>query len=150
MSNWDFKREEWDFETIPVGTHRVRIESVDQAISKSGNDMLTIELSVSNYRPHLWYYIVFLVDKPEITNRNLTQFFDSFGIEDGDFNTKNWIGKVGAVVTKIEEYDGKESAKVNYFVRKSKQDGLPPFVDKSAGDGDAKPVLTPSEDDLPF
>lgn len=147
---WDFKREENEFETIPAGTHRVRIENVDQAISKSGNDMLTIELSVSGYSSHIWHYIVFLAENPEITNRNLTQLFDSFGIADGDFQTKNWIGKIGAAVTKVEEYDGKEKAKIKYFVHKNRQGDLPPFVDKNGGNGDAKPVLTPSEDDLPF
>ena len=38
---WEYKREEQKFQTLPEGKYRIRIKSVDKAISKSsGNDML--------------------------------------------------------------------------------------------------------------
>ena len=51
--NWDFKREEQQFDTIPVGEHRVRIATVEKATSKKGSDMLVIKLDVSNYTQQL-------------------------------------------------------------------------------------------------
>ena len=148
---WKFERQNDDFEVIPVGTHRVRIEGAEKAISKSsGNDMIILELAVSGYSSHIWDYIVFLAENPEITNKKLTRIFDSFGIEDGNFNTANWIGKVGACVTKIEEYDGKEKAKVNYYIHKNKQGDLPAFVDKSEKKDFRKDLKEDPSGDLPF
>lgn len=121
---WNFQRTEQQFATIPVGDHRVVIDSAEKAQSKAGNDMLVIRLRVSGYDSMLWHYIVFMDEHPEITNRNLTQLFDSFGIADGDFNLAGWVGKAGAAHTKI---DDQGYAKVAWFIHKDKQDRLPPW-----------------------
>lgn len=128
--SWTFKREEnTGYRTsIPEGKHRIRIKSADKAISRNGNDMLTLQFEVSGYVPVLYHYIVFMNDKPEITNRMLTQFFDSFkDIPEGEFDTSKWIGKVGACTVKHEEYNGNINAKVGYFIPANKQEDLPPW-----------------------
>ena len=143
---WNYQREENTFEEIPVGEHRVRIADAEKAISKNGNDMLVLTLDVSGYKSRLWYYVVFMADHPEITNRNLTSIFDSFGIADGDFNLANWKGKVGACVTKQDEY----GTKVRYFINKNNQDKLPPWKEPSAS-APKTAVLEPvQDDDIPF
>lgn len=125
---WQYKREEKTFEQIPEGNYRVRIKQADKAMSKKGNDMLTLQLEVSGSKQILYHYITFMDDKPEITNRMLTQFFDAFpGISEGDFNMKNWIGKVGACKVKHEEYNGNMQAKVHYFISADRQKDLPPW-----------------------
>lgn len=146
---WDYKREEQQFEIIPEGRHRIRIKSAERAQSKSGNDMLALQFDVSGYNSILYHYIVFLKDRPEITNRNLTQFFDSFkDIPEGDFNTAHWIGKVGACEVKHEEYNGTMSAKVRYFIKADKQTDLPPWkVAGVATDADGF-VSVPSDVDI--
>lgn len=129
---WEFKREETEFEVLPEGQYRISIKSAEKAISKSGNDMLALQFEVSGSNTILYHYIVFMNDRPEITNRMLTQFFDSFkDIPEGDFNMQNWIGKVGACKVKHDEYNGKETAKVSYFIHKDKQDDLPPWKEPS-------------------
>lgn len=125
---WNYQRTENTYEEIPVGKHRVRIAGAEKAISRGGNDMLVLTLDVSGYIPRLWHYVVFMPDRPEITNRKLTEIFDSFGIADGDFNLKNWLGKVGACVTKQDEY----GTKVNYFINRKKQGELPPWKEPTA------------------
>lgn len=124
---WNYQRDESSaFTPIPVGAHRIRIAKAEKAQSKTGKDMLTLEFDVSGYNSKLYHYIVFLPDKPEITNRNLTQFFDAFkDIPDGDFNTQNWVGKVGACQVKHEDYNGNPTAKVHYFIKADKQNDLP-------------------------
>lgn len=125
---WKFQREESaGFTTnIPEGKHRIRIKSAEKAVSKSGNDMLVLQFDVSGYNATLYHYITFMTDKPDITNRMLTQFFDSFGgIKEGDLNMKNWLGQVGACVVKHEEYNGNTNAKISYFLHKDKQEDLP-------------------------
>ena len=144
---WNYQREESTFEEIPVGEHRVRIAGADKAISKNGNDMLVLTLDVSGHKSRLWYYVVFLPDRPEITNRNLMAIFDSFDIPDGDFNLANWKGKVGACVTKQDEF----STKVRYFISRKKQENLPPWQEPSESGGKKKPQLEEiDEDDIPF
>lgn len=141
---WKFERVEQKFDEIPVGEHRIRIASVEKAISKSGNDMLVLKFDVSGYSAQLWHYIVFLPDNPEITNRNLTQLFDSFGIEDDNFNLASWVGKVGGCVTKEDEY----GTKIRYFLSKKKQESLPPW--KEAGKTIEATMQEVEDDDLPF
>lgn len=125
---WSYKREEQTFQPIPEGTYRIRIKSAEKAMSKKGNDMLAFQFEVSGSSQVLYHYITFLDNNPEITNRMLTQFFDSFaGIPEGDFNMKQWIGKVGACKVKHEEYNGNQQAKISYFISADKQDDLPPW-----------------------
>ena len=145
---WNYQREESTFEEIPVGEHRVRIADAEKAISKNGNDMLVLTLDVSGYKSRLWYYVVFMADHPEITNRNLTSIFDSFGITDGDFNLSNWKGKVGACMTKQDEF----GTKVRYFLSKKKQESLPPWKEPSESGGKKKPQMKEFDDDgdIPF
>jgi len=146
--NWQFKREEQQFDIIPEGKYRVRIDNAEMAESKKGNDMIILTLAVSGQSSRLWYYIVFLDDRPEITNRNLTAIFDSFGIPDGDLSLSSWIGKAGACTVKHEEYNGDMRARVGYFIPKSKQDGLPAWQgdDAPAGGG----FYDVPKDQLPF
>ena len=153
---WDFKREEsMGFNTkIPEGTHRVRINSVEKAVSKKGNNMLVLKLDVSGFAEILYHYIVFMEDKPEITNRNLTQFFDSFkDIPEGDLNMQGWIGKVGACTVKHEDYNGNIKSKVGYFIAANKQSDLPNWKEPDGTEIDAEGFVNVPEgvdEDLPF
>ena len=144
---WKFERVEQEFEVLPVGKYRIRIKDAEKAISKnSGNDMLIITFEVSGSNQSLMHYIPFLADKPEVTNRMLTAFFDSFGI-DGDFNLANWKGKCGGCQTKLDEYDGKDKAKISYFLNKKAQEGLPAWQDGKKERLKLEPV---QDGDLPF
>lgn len=153
---WSYQREERQFPVLPEGKYRVRIKSADKAVSQKGNDMLVLQLEVSGSSTILFHYIVFMDDRPEITNRMLTQFFDSFsGIPEGDFNMTNWVGKVGAVKTKLEEYDGQMRAKISYFISADKQDDLPAWQNPDGSipraDGWLEvPSGADAEEDLPF
>lgn len=140
---WQFKREEREFEELPEGRYRVMIVDAEMAVSKSGNDMLVIKMVVSGTKRNLWNYITFLDDRPEITNRMLTQFFDSFGIEGGNFNLNSYIGAVGGCQVKHDQ-DGR--ARVQYFLSKKQQEQLPPW------EGEVELKELPKEDDgeLPF
>lgn len=131
---WNYQRDEsTGFKPIPEGEHRIRIKSAEKAVAKTGKDMLSLTFEVSGYNSKLFHNIVFLPDRPEITNRNLTQFFDSFkDIPEGDFNTANWVGKVGACRVKHEEYNGTK-ATVQWFIHKDKQGNLPAWKEPENG-----------------
>lgn len=147
---WQYKREERRVDQVPVGKHRIRIKAADKAMSKNGNDMLALQFEVSGMSTILYHYIVFLNDRPEITNRNLTDFFDAFpGIAEGDFNMRNWVGQVGACEVAVDKNDS-ERTRLSHFIRADKQGDLPPWRDAN---GNAVPsgfmqVETPA--DFPF
>ena len=72
MINWNFDEsqvEELSFELVPVGKHRVRIESAEECKSKNGNDMIKLIMQVSGMSSRLFHYIVFMPDNTQITNR---------------------------------------------------------------------------------
>lgn len=143
---WQFKREETEFEELPEGRYRVMIVDASMAVSKSsGNDMLVIKLQVSGTNRNLWNYITFLDDRPEITNRMLTQFFDSFGIDGGDFNLGGYVGKIGGCQVK---HDDQGRAKVQYFLTKKQQENLPPWQGEMPKRGGLQEV--PADEELPF
>lgn len=140
--NWNYQVEEQQFDKVPVGDIRVRVKEAKIENSKSGNEMLHLELDVSGTTAILHHYIVFLPDNPQITNRKLTEFFDSFGINRGDFNLANYKGKVGACRTKE---DG-EYVRVHFFLAPDKAKSLPQWQEGKA------PTLTPANTDelIPF
>lgn len=154
---WNYSREEsTGFETrIPEGKHRIRISAADKAVSSGGNDMLVLKFDVSGYKEILYHYITFMKDKPEVTNRNLTQFFDSFkDIKEGDFDMSHWIGCVGACTIKHEDYQGNTKSKVGYFIAKDKQGELAPWKEPDGRQADKDGFVNLpegiDEKDLPF
>lgn len=149
---WDYKRTEAEntgYTPLPEGKYRIRIKSADKAISKQGNDMLALQFEVSGSTTIIYHYIVFMVDRPEVTNRMLTQFFDAFGdIPEGDFNMANWIGKVGAAKTKNETYNGNTNTKIHWFVPADKQGDLPAWVEPESA-GNVFRDVTDTDSELP-
>lgn len=153
---WEYQRNEnTGFKTnIPEGRYRIRIKSAEKTQSKSGNDMLALQFDVSGYSETLYHYIVFMPDKAEMTNRMLTQFFDSFkGIPEGEFDTQKWIGQTGACTVKHDEYEGNIKSKVGYFIPADKQNDLPAWEGDecvvATGDGFMN-IPDGMDGDLPF
>lgn len=145
---WTYNREESDFKPIPEGRHRIRINSVEKVTAKTGREMLAFKFDVSGYPSMIFHNIVFMEDRPEMTNRLLTAFFDAFpGIPDGDFNLNNWVGKVGAAQVKHEEYNGNTNAKIHYFLRADKQDVLPPWKEPERKESESVVTSTPVQAD---
>jgi len=144
---WSYQREETSFAPLPEGKYRIRVKAVEKAVSQNENDMLVFQFDVSGSNKVLFYYLVFLNDKPEITNGKLTQFFDSFkDIKDGDFNIANWIGKTGACMIKHEDYQGEPRERISYFIKADKQDSLPPWQEGAGGEAG----FAPTGYDVPF
>lgn len=141
---WKFERTESQFPQIPEGKYRCIITNAEMTVSRnSGNDMMKLELAINGYDQKLWNYIVFLDDRPEITNRMLTQFFDAFQIEEGNFDVRSYIGKAGGVKIKHETYNGEDRARVQYFLSRKQTDELPAW---KGGD----PLFTDVSDNTEF
>ena len=60
------------------------------------------------------------------TNQRIGTFFESFGIGDFDLSHyRGWIGKIGGVRVKHEEYNGANTAKVAFCLSRKNQEKLP-------------------------
>lgn len=120
MSNWDdFTRE--DRPRLAPGDYRVEIVSAEETTSKKGSPMIVVGVRPNGSTITIKQYIV----KNQYFNRNMTDFFDSFNIDEGDFTFPTWIGAVGAA--RLKE-DDQGYLKVAYFINQEKADKLPPWV----------------------
>lgn len=119
MSTWD----DWAREEAPriePGDYRVEITAVEETESKAGNPMIVVTVRPNGSNINIKHYIV----KNQYFNRNMTDFFDSFNIDEGDFNFPTWVGAVGAA--KLAE-DENGYLKVRWFISESKAEKLPPW-----------------------
>ncbi len=148
--DWNYEETKSDFESeqIPNGDYRMIIRGAEKAMSKdtvNPKKMIKLKLGVSGYAKNIYHYIVFLPNNREITNRNLTNFFRSFGIEGGNFNLDSYLGKEGAGRIEIDS-NGYE--KVKYFLEGTMKDRLPAFAPPAKKAKVEKPKQ--EEDDIPF
>lgn len=151
MSTWD----DWSREEAPrlePGDYRVEITAVEETESKAGNPMIVVTVRPNGSKINIKHYIV----KNQYFNRNMTDFFDSFNIDEGDFNFPTWVGAVGAA--KLAE-DENGYLKVRWFISESKAEKLPPWhgtmperqtVTVIGGVTAGFVDVVPDEDDLPF
>lgn len=151
MANWTFNPNDYEsktFEIIPTGDHRVRIVDVAEKTFNSGNEGYEITLSVNGYSSKIWHYLVLDRNDPKKTNQRIGDFFESFGITDHQLGSgKQWIGKVGAVRVKHEDYNGSTTAKVAFVISRKNQEKLAPWKENGTA-----PVAQPTGilSDLPF
>ena len=158
MANWTFNPNEYtnnDFAPIPAGDHRVRINDVVEKTFGSGNEGFEITLDVSGHNSKLWYYLVLDRTDTKKTNQRIGAFFESFGITDYDLShSRGWIGKLGGVRVKHEEYNGDQRAKVSFVLSKRNQEKLPAWQGSTTPT--TAPTTTPNfvevktDEDLPF
>jgi hypothetical protein len=155
VANWNYdpsQYKESNFPIIPVGDYRARITDVVEKKFSSGNDGYEITLEINGYQSKMWFYLVLDANEPAKTNQRIGDFFNSFGITSPAMgNGKQWIGAVGAVRVKHEEYQGENRAKIAYCIARSRQDKLAAWKNATAQATQAAPVSQveiPS--DLPF
>lgn len=154
MPVWNYdptQYKENDYQIIPVGDYRARIIDVEEKKYSSGNEGYEITLEINGYNSKLWVNLVLDASNPTRTNQRIGEFFNSFGITSPAMGSgKQWIGMVGAVRVRHEEYNGQTRARVAYFIGRSRQDKLDAWKNVS---GAAAPAATPEIDipsDLPF
>ena len=138
--NWNYNPEQYDpnkgggeYELIPEGDYRARIEMASEAKSKkTGKDMIVLDFVISGYKTTIKNYLVLDTENVERTNQNLGRMFDSFGIPTGCMDLLEWVGAVGGVHIKHEEYTKRNgqpgmSAKIGWVLKPEEIDVLPPW-----------------------
>lgn len=154
MSQWVYdpsQYQEKNFELIPAGDYRARIADVTEKTFKSGNPGYEITLNINGYNSKMWFYLVLDSSNVAQTNQRIGDFFNSFGIPGTAMGTgKQWIGAVGAVRVKHEEYNGSMTAKVAYCINRNRQESLPAWKNTQQNAAPAPAAQVDIPDDLPF
>lgn len=161
MANFNYDPTQYvsqDWEVIPPGDYRVRINDVVEKTSKNGNTMFEITLDVSGKNAKLWYYLVLATDDFAKTNNRIGMFYHCFRIPPApirDGIEKTWVGKIGGVRVKHEDYNGEMQAKVHYLLKPEKIEKLPPWEEPQKSAGSSAPVSSTTipeiaDEDLPF
>ena len=153
MANWTYdpsQYKEQNFALIPVGDYRARIVDVVEKTYSTGNSGYEITLEINGYNSKVWHRLVLDPKNPQRTNQSIGDFFNSFGITNPSMGTgKQWIGAVGAVRIKHEDYNGDTTAKVAYCINRSRQDKLPAWKNPQGTGATPQPYVDiPSN--LPF
>ena len=154
MIEWKFNPADYNpdrFQLISPGKYRVRIESAEETMSKTGKQMVKMTLKVSGYDSRVWHYVVFDDTNREAearTNDRLGQLWDSFNMSFGEMNLSVWKGRVGAADIRNEEDNrGEQRAVVKRFLPRKDQDSLPTWQEH--------PTFAPASDmasidEMPF
>ena len=152
MANWNYdpsQYQEKSFDLTPVGDYRARIVDVQEKNFSTGKQGYEITLELNGQPGKMWFYLVLDASNVAQTNQRIGDFFNSFGITSPAMGTgKQWIGSVGAVRVKHEEYNGTTRAKVAYCIARSRQDKLEAWKGTQGAAQPAAQVEIP--DELPF
>lgn len=154
MANWQFDPSQYsekNFEIIPVGDYRARVSDVVERTFNSGNQGYEITLDINGYNSKVWLLLVLDASNPAQTNQRIGDFFNSFGITSHAMGTgRQWVGAVGAVRIKHEQYNGENRAKVAYCIAKNRQDKLPAWQNNGAQAAPSSFVELNTDAELPF
>lgn len=130
MIEWNFNEKDFFASTlhaVTAGQYRVRIADAIEGVSRRGFDMITMTLDIAGFKRQLRYYIVFMPDKPDWTDRNLYNVWQAFGITVGDMNISHWIGKTGAAEVVDDIYNGRATVKIDRFLTPDEAGYLAPY-----------------------
>lgn len=154
MANWTYDPSQYsekNFDIIPVGDYRARIEEVVEKKFSSGNEGYEITMAINGYNSKMWFYLVLDSSNPAATNQRIGDFFNSFGIVgNGMGSGKQWVGTVGAVRVKHEQYNGETRAKIAYCIARNRQDKLPAWKNPGNAAPQAPTAQVEIPDNLPF
>ena len=151
--NWNYDANDYNevsYVVIPEGIHRARISKTEEKTYSSGREGIAITFDISGYSGKVFYNLVFMEDNRQQTNQKLGAIFNSFDIPAGNMNISTWVGKVGAICIKHEEYQGEKQARFHYCVNRNKQDSLPAWKEPLSGNSTSAPAAPASAPFNPF
>jgi hypothetical protein len=150
MNTNDYQPEDYSQPRFEEGEYLMKIIKVEEAVSKSGNDMFAFKLITAKSPIEFKYWLV----KNEHFNKNATRFFDCFGIRRGDFNINNWVGKKGkGFIAKGQPNDeGKSYFEIKYLIVEGTEQAMkgPSPVAQAQEYKKAYEEKEPFKDDIPF
>ena len=140
--NWNYDANDYNevsYVVIPEGIHRARISKAEEKTYNSGREGVAITFDISGYSGKVFYNLVFMQEDKAQTNQKLGSLFNSFDIQPS-MNLSTWVGKVGAICVKHEDYNGEKQARFHYCVNRNKQENLPAWKEPLSGNNTSAPA----------
>lgn len=147
-------------ETVPMLEPGIYTAKIIKAETTNGNygEQKLVEVTIKDHKgcnPRLFYlndeptqgFGSFTVEQArEMWCRNMTQFFDSFKIQRGNFNEKSWVGAVGTVTVRPQKKNPQYMEIVPYEAKQRK-----PQAENAAAPAAAAPQAAEEfPEDIPF
>ena len=151
--NWNYDANDYNensYVVIPEGVHRARISAAEEKTYSTGKEGIAITFDISGYSGKVFYNLVFMPENRQQTNQKLGAIFNSFDIPAGNMNVSAWVGKVGAICVKHEDYNGEKQARFHYCVNRNKQESLPAWKEPLSGNNNAASAPAAPETYNPF
>lgn len=158
MIDWKYDPKNYEGEMnelIPAGDYRVRIEEAKEQVSHSGKEMIRLKLKVNGNKTPLWYYVVFDGSSEESrkrTDQRLGSVYESFKIERGNLEVRDWVGKYGGVrIRNRPDSNGDLRSEVHYVLSSKRTSELPMWQEDSQtkeATGWDKPAETYSTEEI--
>lgn len=145
----NYRPEEYENGNMEEGDYRTKIIKVEDKTSRNGNPMREVDMKINEAKYTFKYYLV----ENEHFNANVTRFFDCFKIRRGDFDSRNWLGKIGMIhIAKGKARDnGKSYWEVQYLIVPTAQGQVPQQAQRQPAPQQApRPQEEPFTDDIPF
>ena len=134
---------EFEPELIPPGDYLCKVENARWDTTRSGYEMMVLQLAVKGFRSKLWYNVVCKCDSPEEQKRTdqwVGAVFAAFGLTPSpDVQVTPLVGRVGGVHVKNEMRDGEMRSRAGYLLKRDKARTLV-----------AKAAEGPAANDIPF
>jgi len=148
FSNYDYKKyNPTAVELPPPGRYTVSIEEASNTYSKAGNTMIKVVFLLNGKNTKIFHYFV----DNEYIQRKLDQFYNSFGIQPGNFELQSWLGKTGDVQIVHEEQNNYKNARIQYFhLRDTPLSAALSCSDDYGAPGDTSETFTATDEDVPF
>ena len=143
-------------EMLEVGNYKAKIVKAEVKKGSYG-DYIQGEVEVEGH-PNCNPHIFLLNDRPDkgfgsltveqaqkMWDRNMTSFFASFGITEGDFEPAHWIGKVGEITVQQQKKNPQYNEIVMYKTkpRQAKEEKKPVETHTDTNNADAFPEDVP-------
>ena len=120
---WQYKNngDRRSYKALPSGVYQVQVESAEEAISASGNQMIRMVLNVLGHNNRVRHYLTFSPKNRFMVNKALGDIYSSFDIAEGNLDAKTWVGHVGVAQLEPVEFNGRPYNQVAYFLSKTQQ-----------------------------
>ncbi|MBR1438811.1 MAG: DUF669 domain-containing protein [Synergistaceae bacterium] len=106
---WEYKNnnDRRSYKALQSGVYQVQIESAEETVSSSGNQMIKMVLSVLGYSNRVRHYLTFSPKNRFMVNKALGDIYSSFGIAEGNLDAKTWVGHIGVAQLEPDEFNGR-------------------------------------------
>ena len=128
---WNFKKTDYkdiQIQVLPTGIYEVKIESAEEAVSPSGNQMIKMVLRVAGHKNKVKHHLTFSPQNRNMVNKALSDIYCSFNIPAGNLEPKEWIGHIGTAMLEEAEYNGSPYNCVAYFIKPQAKDQQPDSI----------------------